>query len=109
MLLDNKDFESTCIVGVGSLEFKWRKNEGDIEGDLKQLKTTFTEAQLFLPRKEDGLLVQCICVCLILFHLILQLVSESGAVQEMVVPYDQPVLDALEKFCEKVMLGRKRF
>ena len=44
LLLDNKDFESTCIVGVGSHEFKWRKNEGDIEGDLKQLKTTFTEA-----------------------------------------------------------------
>ena len=44
LLLDNKDFESTCIVGVGSHEFKWRKSEGDIEGDLKQLKTTFTEA-----------------------------------------------------------------
>ena len=48
-------------------------------------------------------------MCFILFHLILQLVSESGAVQEMVVHYDQPVLVVLEEFCEKVMLGRKRF
>ena len=38
-----------------------------------------------------------------------QLVSESGVEQEIVVPYDEPVMTALEDFSEKVLMAERNW